>query len=71
MERYIILPHKLVKLNLFGVLPPLHIPFTKQIGCNRDITDRSVEPDIEDLMPVLLGWDSDAPFEVTSDAFIA
>lgn len=38
------------------------------VGCDRDISDRGIEPDIEDLAFEFLDGDRHTPFKITSDA---
>lgn len=67
MEGDVVLTHELVKLNVFGVLPPLFI-FISPGSCYGDIANRSIEPHIEHFVFVLFQWNWYTPFEVSGDA---
>ena len=49
MERNVILAHKLIQLNIRGILPPLG-PFFGVAGGDGDIANRGIEPYIEYLV---------------------
>ena len=67
VERDVVLAHELVELDILLVLPPL-LPLVGVGGCNRDVTNRGIEPDIEDLLSEFLDRDRRAPLKVASDA---
>ena len=48
MERHIILAHKLIQLCIFRILPPL-LPLRCVARSNRNISNRRIKPDIENL----------------------
>ena len=67
VERYVVLAHELVQLNIFLILPPL-FPLVCVISCYRDVTNRGVKPHIEDFVCKLFDGDWCAPLEVASNA---
>ena len=71
MERGIVLTHELVKFDFLGVLPPLSpvlVVGSEVVACNRDVADWRVEPDIEDLVLIVVSWDRSSPLQVSGDA---
>ena len=68
MERDVVLAHELIELDIsLLVLPPL-FPEVSVGRRDRDIADRCIEPDIEDLVCELVDGDFGAPLEIASDA---
>ena len=67
MESDIVLAHELIQLDVVLVLPPL-LPEVCVGRRDRNIADRSIEPDIEDLVGELVDGDFGAPLEIASDA---
>lgn len=48
MEGYIVFSHELEELNITA-LPPFNIVFLNVIGCDRDVPNRSIKPNIKNL----------------------
>ena len=67
MERYVVLAHELVQLDILGVLPPL-LPILGVSGSDGGVTNGGIEPDIEDLVLPARQRHRGTPFEVTGDA---
>jgi len=67
VERNVIFTHELIEPDIF-VLPPFFVIFLKKIGSNRDISNRSIEPDIKNFVLELLDGNRDTPFEIPGDA---
>ena len=67
MEWDIVLSDELEKLCILRIPPPV-FPVFNLVSCYRDVSDRSIEPDIEDL--VLIAWlvDRDSPLQIAGDA---
>jgi len=71
VEGCIVLTHELVELDLLRVLPPLSpvlIVGSEVVACNRDVADWCIEPDIEDLVLIVVSWNRSAPLQVSCDA---
>jgi hypothetical protein len=49
MERDVVLSHELHQLHLLRVLPPL-FPFWSVVGCDGEIPNGRIEPDVKDLV---------------------
>lgn len=45
MEIYVVFPHELVEIHVFGVKPPL-LPVGGVVGCDTGISDGGVVPDV-------------------------
>jgi len=82
MKGDIIFAHKLVQLDLFGVLPPF-LPFISVVGSDGGISNKPVirktysekripnggiKPDVKDLVFVTVSGDLGTPFEVPGNA---
>jgi hypothetical protein len=67
VEGQVIFTHELVKLDILFVLPPL-LPLIAIVGGDRDVADRSIEPNVKDFVCVLLKRNWSSPLEVTGDA---
>ena len=67
MERDVVLSDELEQVRSLGIEPPL-LPVVREVGCNRYVADRSVEPDIEDLVLVARFRNGNAPLEITGYA---
>ena len=48
VERYVILGHEVCQLHLFWILPPF-LPLSSIVGCDGDVADRRIIPDIKHL----------------------
>lgn len=70
MERHIVLAHKLIQRDLFGILPPFWVIFSQKIGCDWDIADGSIIPHIEYFLFVLLDRDTHSPFQIPSNTLL-
>lgn len=70
MERYIIFTHELIKLDIIVLIkPPSFVVLLEQVGSNRNIADRSIEPNVENLILEFFNRHAHTPLQVTSDAF--
>lgn len=67
VERHVVFTHELIQLYILGVLPPLG-PIVSVVGSDARVTDRCVEPDIEDLLFIAFQRNRDTPLQVTSNA---
>lgn len=78
--RHIVLAHELIKLDVLRVLPPLlpvraiQVIAIDQVLGNGDVANTSIEPNIEDLLCILLVTQAfeilgnrNTPLEVSSD----
>jgi hypothetical protein len=68
VESDIILAHKLIKLYVLGVLPPLLPLILSVVSSNRQVSNRRIKPYIEHLLLILFEGNGSAPLEVASDA---
>ena len=66
MERNIVLTNKLEEFSVLWISPPI-LPIFCSIGSNGDISDRSIEPYIEDFIFKTLFWYWNTPLKVTSN----
>ena len=67
MESDVVFAHELIELHVLLILPPL-FPLISVISRNRDVANRCVEPDIENLVRELIERDRCSPFEITCNA---
>ena len=68
VESDIILAHKLIKLHVLGVLPPLLPLILSVVSSNGQVSNRRIKPYIEHFLFVLLEGNGSAPLEVAGDA---
>jgi hypothetical protein len=68
VEGYVVLAHELEELDILRVLPPLLPILFIVVGCNAEIANWSIEPDIENLVLVLLERNRSTPLQIASDA---
>ncbi|KAH3678915.1 hypothetical protein WICPIJ_008779 [Wickerhamomyces pijperi] len=66
VERNVVLTHELVQLDFFWVLPP-GFPFLGVVGCDGDVPDWSIEPNVKNFVFELLGWNWSPPLQVSGD----
>src|SRR5690554_6060223 len=62
----IIFSNELKEFNFFRIVPP-RFPLIGMGGCNTDIANRSVKPDIEHFIFITLFSDTNSPFKVSSN----
>ena len=67
MESDIVFAHELIELHILLILPPLS-PLISVISSDRDVANRCIEPDIENLVRELIERDRCSPFEITCNA---
>lgn len=67
MESHVVFSHELIQLHILLVLPPL-LPLVGVPSSDRDITDRSVKPDIEHFVGELIDGNFGSPLEITRNA---
>ena len=67
MESDVVLAHELVELDVVVVLPPL-LPLISVGSCDGKVTDRGIEPNVEDLVGEFLDGNWGAPLEISGDA---
>lgn len=68
MEWYVIFAHELEEFHIV-VDPPIFVVLLQQVGSDRDVANRSIEPYIKYLLFELFDRYSHTPFQVTGDAF--
>ena len=66
MEGNVVLSHELVELYFVVVPPPLRVVLLQEVGGDRNIANRRIEPNIEHLLFELLERQRDSPFQVSS-----
>lgn len=67
MEGNIVLTHELIELHEFA-LPPIFIGFLEIVGCDWNVSDWSVEPNVKHLAFKLFKRNRNTPFQISSDA---
>ena len=67
VEGNVVLSHKLVELDIVGVLPPL-LPLVGVVSGDRDVSDRGIEPHVEHFRSEFLQRHLGSPLEITGDA---
>jgi hypothetical protein len=67
VESDIVLAHKLEQFHVLFVLPPL-LPLVSIACSNRDVADRSIEPNVEHFLFELFKRYRGSPLKVPSDA---
>lgn len=66
MEGNVVLAHKLVQADVLRVVPPL-LPLIRVVCCDGNVTNASVEPDVQDLLIVASKRNLGAPLQVTGN----
>ncbi len=66
VEGNVVLPDELKELDVIGISPP-RFPVVPETRGNRNVADRCVEPDVEDLLLVLLEGNRNPPLQVPGD----
>ena len=67
MEWDVILSDELEEFSVLRIPPPI-LPVLCGIGCNGDISDRSIEPNVEHLLVITFLWYRNSPLQVTGYA---
>ncbi len=68
VEGDVVFAHELEQLHVL-IDPPLLVVLLQQVCSDRDVSDRSIEPHVEDLLLELLDRHRHTPFQVTGYAF--
>lgn len=67
VEGDVVFAHKLIELD-FLALPPGSIVFAQVAGCDGDVADGGIEPNIENFALELFQRDRDSPLQVSGNA---
>lgn len=67
VERDIVFSHKLIQFDVF-ILPPFFISFLEMVSSDRNVTDRSVKPNIKHFFLKFLQRNANSPLQVSSNA---
>lgn len=66
VKRNVIFGHELIVVDGLGRLEPF-LPIGRIIRCYGEVTDRSVEPHVEDFVLEAVSWHWSSPFEIACD----